>query len=587
MRKWNLDPLFTGFDSDAFKGTIDTIKALIETSRKFASSLDERVDTEAVLREYVELASEIRHHLTKAFGYVNLVNATNAQDETANAWMNTMQSLASELTPFSTKFTQWISQVDDLDAALKGDPKLEEHRFHLEKIKRDAHHVLSEEVETVISKMQQTGSNAWSQLQGLLTSILEVEYEGEKITLPDVRNKAHSKDKDVRKKAYEAELEAYKKIEHSIAFALNSVKGEVNELTKLRGFESPLHEAVHDSRMKKGTLDTLIETMRDNLPVFRKYLKRKAELLGHENGLPWYDLFAPLGKSERTFDEDEAMDYVIENFKTFGDDLADLARRAKEESWIDFTPRSGKRGGAFCSNLHPIQQSRILTNFEGSFSNVITLAHELGHAYHGDKIFEESILNASYTMPVAETASTLCETIVKRSAIEESEGEEKLFILEQSVMGATQVIVDILSRFIFEKNVFDTREERPLSVPQLKKMMTDAQKEAFGDGLDQATLHPYMWVNKPHYYRGGLSFYNFPYAFGLLFAKGIYAYFKDQGKAAVPKIDHLLRKTGQMDVEEVAALLDIDVTDKAFWQRSFDVIKEEIDEFLNLTENMR
>ncbi|MFW6299142.1 MAG: M3 family metallopeptidase, partial [Bacillota bacterium] len=326
MKKWNLDPLFPGFESEEFTSTIETIKSLIETSKKFASSLDERDDKRSVLKEYIELASEIRHNLSRAYSYVNLVNATNAQDETANAWMNTMQSLASELTPFHTKFTQWISNVEDLESVIQGDSVLEEHRFHLSKLKENAKYVLSEDVETAISKMQQTGSNAWGQLQGLLTSILEVEYEGEKITLPDVRNKAHSRDKDVRKKAYEAELKAYEKIEHSIAFALNSIKGEVNELTKMRGFESPLHQAVHDSRMKKETLDTLIETMRENLPMFRAYLKRKGQLLGHKNGLPWYDLFAPLGKSERTFSEDEAMDYVIENFKTFGDDLANLAK---------------------------------------------------------------------------------------------------------------------------------------------------------------------------------------------------------------------------------------------------------------------
>ena len=584
MRKWNLEPLYPGFESEEFKGAIETIKSLIEASKKFASTLEERTDTKNVLKEYLELANDIRHHLSRAFSYVNLVNATNAQDETANAWMNTMQSLMSEFTPFNTAFTQWISKVNDLEAVIKDDPELDEYRFHLTQIKENAQYVLSQEVETVISKMQQTGSNAWSQLQGLLTSILEVEYDGKTITLPDVRNKAHSRDAEERKKAYEAELEAYGKIEHSIAFALNSIKGEVNELTKMRGFESPLHQAVHDSRMKKKTLDTLIETMRANLPMFRQYLKRKAEMLGHENGLPWYDLFAPLGKSERTFTEDEAMQYVIDNFKTFGDDLSSLAKRARDEEWIDFTPRSGKRGGAFCFNIHPIKQSRILTNFEGSFSNVITLAHELGHAYHGDRIFNESILNASYTMPVAETASTLCETIVKRSAIEESEGEEKLFILEQSIMGSTQVIVDILSRFIFEQNVFEARKESPLSANQLKDMMINAQKEAYGDGLNQDVLHPYMWVNKSHYYRGSLSFYNFPYAFGLLFAKGIYAYYKDKGKEAVPNIDHLLQKTGQMSVEEVAKLIDIDVTDKAFWQRSFDVMEEEINAFMELTD---
>ncbi len=584
MRKWNLDSLFPGYDSKAFMETINTIKELIEDSKKFAETLDERTDTLNVLKEYVTLASDIRKNMIRAYGFVNLSISTDAQDETSLGWMNTMQKLSSETTQFSTAFTKWIAKVNDLESVIEKDPLLAEHRYHLTQIKENAKHVLSEEVETVISKMQQTGSSAWSQLQGLLTSVLEVDYEGEKLTLSDIRNKAHSRDGDVRKKAYEAELKAYEKVEHSIAYALNSVKGEVNELTEMRGFESPLHEAVHDSRMKKETLDTLIETMRDNLPMFRNYLKRKGELLGHKDGLPWYDLFAPLGKSERTFTEDEAMQYVIDNFKTFGDDLANLATRARDEEWIDFTPRSGKRGGAFCFNIHPIKQSRILTNFEGSFSNVITLSHELGHAYHGDRIFKESILNASYTMPVAETASTLCETIVKRSAIEESEGEEKLFILEQSLMGTTQVIVDILSRFIFEQNVFEARKESPLSAKQLKQMMLDAQKEAYGDGLNQDILHPYMWVNKSHYYRGSLSFYNFPYAFGLLFAKGIYAYYKDLGKDAVPNIDNLLQKTGQMSVEEVAKLIDIDVTDKAFWQRSFDVMEEEINTFMELTD---
>ena len=584
MRKWNLDPLFPGYDSNEFKETINRIKELIEQSKKFAETLSERTDTLNVLKEYISIQSSLRKNLIRAYGFVNLSISTNAQDEPSIAWMNTMQKLSSETTLFSTAFSKWITKVSDLESVLAKDPLLEEHRYHLTQIKKNAKYVLSEDVETVIAKMQQTGSSAWSQLQGLLTSVLEVEYENEKVTLSDIRNKAHSRDASVRKKAYEAEIAAYEKIEHSIAYALNSVKGEVNELSEMRGFESPLHEAVHDSRMNKATLDTLIETMRDNLPMFRQYLKRKGELLGHKDGLPWYDLFAPLGKSEREFSEDEAMQYVIDNFKTFGDDLANLAKRARDEEWIDFTPRSGKRGGAFCFNIHPIKQSRILTNFEGSFSNVITLSHELGHAYHGDRIFSESLLNASYTMPVAETASTLCETIVKRSAIEESEGDEKLFILEQSIMGSTQVIVDILSRFTFEKNVFEARKESPLSANQLKQMMINAQKDAYGDGLNQDVLHPYMWVNKSHYYRGSLSFYNFPYAFGLLFAKGIYAYYKDLGSAAVPDIDHLLQKTGQMGVEEVAALIGIDVSDKAFWQRSFDVMKEEIDTFMDLTD---
>ncbi len=583
MKTWSLDALFEGFETKEFKDTIATIEQLIEEADAFAQSLGEH-DTLETIKRYLELSSTLRHHFVRASGFVNLSLATDAQDETSNAWMNTMQQLASRTTDFNTKFSKWLPTVDNLDALIETDALLKEHEYVLRQTVKNAQYVLSDKEEQLISKLSQTGSKSWSQLQGLLTSIVEVDFKGEKLTLSDIKNKAHSRDAEVRKAAYEAEMAAYGKIEHSVAYALNSIKGEVNEVNRMRGFASPLDKAVNDSRMQKKTLDALIASMREHLPMFRDYLKRKASLLGYEGSLPWYDLFAPMGQSERSFSEKEAMDYVIKNFETFGDDLANLARRAYDESWIDFTPRKGKRGGAFCSNLHPIGQSRILTNFTGSFSNVITLAHELGHAYHGEKIFSESILNASYTMPVAETASTLCETIVKKAAINDSKGDEKLFILEQSLMGTTQVIVDILSRFIFERSVFEQREKSPLSVEQIKTLMKDAQKEAYGDGVDHDTLHPYAWLNKPHYYRPNLSFYNFPYAFGLLFAKGIYAIYQQRGQTFTKDIDHLLQKTGQMDVEEVADLIGIDVTQKEFWDRSLGVIKEEIDEFMRLSE---
>ncbi len=587
MKKWNLDALFPGYESKAFEDAIENLKALIEEANAFASNLDESSDALPTIKEYIDIASRLRSNFLRAFGFVNLSLSTNAQDEASNAWMNRMQQLSSQTSDFNTKFSKWLPTVNNLQSLIDNDETLKTYEYYLKSIVDRSQYVLSDKEEAIISKLTQTGSSAWSQLQGLLTSILEVDYNGEKVTLSDIRNKAHSRDAKVRKAAYEAELAAYKKIEQSIAFSLNSIKGEVNEIVKLRGFESALDEAVYDSRMKRETLDALIESMEAHLPMFQNYLKRKAKLLGHKDKLPWYDLFAPLGKSEREFSIEEAMDYVIKNFRTFGDDLANLAQRSYDEEWIDFTPRSGKRGGAFCFNIHPIKQSRILTNFEGSFSNVITLAHELGHAYHGDRIFNESILNASYTMPVAETASTLCETIVKKAALNDSEGEEKLFILEQSLMGTTQVIVDILSRFKFEKSVFEGREKTPLSVDKLKGLMVDAQKAAYGDAIDEETFHPYMWVNKPHYYRGSLSYYNFPYAFGLLFAKGIYAIYQEKGSAFVKDIDHLLQKTGQLDVEDVAKLIDIDVTDKKFWEGSLRVIKEELDMFMDLTEDLQ
>ncbi len=584
MEKWSLNELYTGYDSQAFKEDFKMLETWVKTAQQYAQELpNSRLEDAVLIRKYIDIATQLRSLLLKLYGYVNLSLSTDAQDETSNAMMFQIQQRASKTTGFSTSFSKWLRETKDLDTVLKNNVDLQVYAFMLKRIQEGAQYVLSDQEEQLISELTQTGSNAWSQLQGLLTSVLEVDFDGGITTLSEIRNKAHNPNQASRKKAYEAELAAYSKIEHAVAAALSGVKGEVNTLVKKRGFESPLAQSVYDARMTQETLDALIQSMRKNLPMFHQYLKRKATILGHKNGLPWYDLFAPIGASEKQFTSQEAIDFVVKNFKQFGDDLANLASRAYTEQWIDFTPRKGKRGGAFCFNLHPLKQSRILMNFDGSFSNVITLAHELGHAYHGDRIFKESILNASYTMPVAETASTLCETIVKKAALKDAVNEEKLFILEQSLMGSTQVIVDILSRFIFESNVFKARDKGPLSPTLLNQMMIDAQKEAYQDSLDPEYLNPYMWINKSHYYRGSLSFYNFPYAFGLLFAKGIYAQFQSRGKAFVKDIDLLLQKTGQMTVEDVAKLIDIDVQSVAFWDQSLAVIKEDIDLFLELT----
>jgi oligoendopeptidase F len=225
-----------------------------------------------------------------------------------------------------------------------------------------------------------------------------------------------------------------------------------------------------------------------------------------------------------------------------------------------------------------------LTNFDGAFGDVITLAHELGHAYHGEAIFSESIINGEYPMPLAETASIFCETIVNQAAFKDaSSKEEQIYLLEASLQDATQVIVDILSRFYFESALFSGRKHTVFDENELKDMMIEAQKKSYGDGLDPEFLHPYMWVCKSHYYSGYLSFYNWPYAFGLLFAKGLYAkYLQDQARF-IPLYDELLSNTGKMSVEAVAKIAGIDVETPEFWHQSLGLLKNDIDLFLRLT----
>lgn len=576
---WSLDALFKGFDDPAYQDAFKVLETIIKEADDWVDSL--KTSPKDALIQGLDISRQFRTTYLKVAAFNNLTLATNTQNMEALKASQKAQMLASQMSPFSTAFENYVAEVNP--AVYQSDPKLQPFKYYLDRLKSSAKYLLSSAEEQLLSELASTSGSAWSRLQGVLTSTLMIEVDGKSKPLSDVRNMAYHPDQNVRKAAFEAELKAYERVDEAVAASLNSIKGEVNLLTAKRGFSSPLSQATYQSRMEESTLDVLISAMKAHRPKFQAYLKRKAKLLGHPQ-CPWFDLFAPLGESQTTFNEAEAIDYVEKQFRSFSDELGDLARRAYQEKWIDFPPKKGKRGGAFCSNLHPINASRILLNFEGSFSNVITLAHELGHAYHGEQIFKEDILNASYTMPVAETASTLCETIVKRAAIDDAKGAEKIFLLEQSIMGSTQVIIDILSRFIFESTVFQERRQGPLSVERLKTVMREAQLEAYGDALDPDQLHPYMWINKPHYYSAGLSFYNFPYAFGLLFAKGIYAQYVEKGASFVPKVNELLRKTGQMSVEDVAALIGIDVKDEAFWHASLNVIEAEIDQFLTLTE---
>ena len=335
--------------------------------------------------------------------------------------------------------------------------------------------------------------------------------------------------------------------------------------------------------MRRETLEALIGAMEEYLPDFRRYLKAKAKALGHKNGLPWYDLFAPMGKSDKTYTVEEARDTLLSIFKDFDGELHDMVKCAFDNRWIDFYPRDGKVGGAFDCGVPTAKQSRVLTNFDGSFSDIVTLAHELGHSFHDRQVFNHSILNQEYSMPVAETASTFNEVLVMASVIENaSDPEEKLDLIENQLMDACQIIVDIYSRYTFESAVFENRPNEFMSADRMCELMLGAQKKAYGDGLDSKYLHPYMWLCKGHYYSGGLSFYNFPYAFGGLFARGLFAKYKKEGKPFVETYKKLLSATSVMDIEDTAKIAGIDLKSKDFWRAGLSVIKDEIDEYERL-----
>ena len=575
MYEWTLEDLYPSFESQEFKQDVEAYKAL---KGKFESlTLEDSIEG---ITQVVKLLEESTVLTGRLYNYIHLTLATDTTHETATQVEVQLAGVSADLQATYAKVSKFLGTIQ---TDITTDPFLAEYRYYFEEAKKDATHLLSDELEEVLAKMSISGGKAWSQLFDFMWSSAQGEYKGEVVTLSEIRGKAYDSDAEVRKSAYEAELKMYDVIKEPIAFSLNHIKKEVLTTSQLRGFESPLAHTLEASRMSRETLDALLEAIREYLPNFRKYLRHKAALLGHENGLPFYDLFAPVGNSSRTFTVEESKDYLIENFKTFSADLAEMTEEFFDKHYIDFYPRKGKVGGAFCANLPMIKQSRVLTNFTGSLSDVVTLAHELGHAYHGLHIENHRPLNQDYSMPVAETASTFNENIIMNTAIKEASDEEKIALIESQLQDTTQIIVDIYSRYLFETAVFENREQSFMFSKDLEEMMLSAQKEAYGDGLDQSYLHPYMWACKPHYYSTGLSFYNFPYAFGGLFSKGLYAIYQEQPEGFVEKYQELLRATTVSSVEDTAKVLGVDVSTPEFWKKALAEVAESIEAFIALT----
>lgn len=578
---WNLNPIYTGFDDPRFEEDLQALRRTVRDLEELTQHLTG--DSAALLKRGLTLQEQLQELAEKLLCYAELRQAACTTDAEAGSKIGKIMGVYSDSAAPVAAFEGWLAAIPDLDSLIASDPLFEEYRFILERKKLGSLHLLPGIGEKVMAKLKISGSNAWAELQQYLTSTVKVTYRGEEINLSAVRNLAYSAEAEVRKDAYEAELACYRSIEDSVAYALNSLKLETLNECELRGYESPLARTLEQSNMEKKTLDAMFAAIDQKLPMFRRYLKAKAHALGYENGLPWYDLFAPMGKSSTRFTTQDARDYLVELFSHFDDELSGMVARAFDEEWIDFYPRSGKAGGAFCSGVSCIGQSRILTNFDGTLGDVVTLAHELGHAFHNQCIADHRPLNHDYSMPVAETASTFNECVVMNHAIAQAADDaEKLNLIESQLQDVTQIIVDIYSRYRFEDAVLRRRKEEFMGAAGLCRIMLQAQADSYGDGLDSALRHPYMWLCKSHYY--GSTFYNFPYAFGGLFARGLYAKYAQEGASFVPIYKKLLHTTTVATAEDAAKVAGIDLTDKEFWLSALAEVEEKIDMFCALVE---
>lgn len=579
---WNLDVIYRGFDDPAFAADMEKLEKLVKDYAAFARELDRQAPLDG-LKKGVALEEALTVLTAKLGEYASLRQSVNTRDAEAGSRLGQVMQRISGAAGAQAQWREWVSKIPDLMVLVAGDETLKDYTFLFERLLRNSTHLLGSLGEQISARLSMSGSSAWSDLQGYLTSTVPVSYNGGTTNLSAIRNLAYNPDPAVRKAAYEAELSCYDRIKDSVAYALNSIKLETISDCQLRGYGSPLDRTLEQSDMKRQTLDAMLGAMEEYMPKFRQYLRAKGKALGHENGLPWYDLFAPMGKSAAQYTAEDAKRILVELFSTFDQELADMVARAFDEEWIDFYPRDGKTGGAFCAGVECIGQSRILTNFDGTFGSIVTLAHELGHAFHNQCIRTHRPLNRDYSMPVAETASTFNECVVMAAAIRQAKShDEELALIESQLQDVTQIICDIYSRYLFESMVLENREQQFMDADTLCGMMLKAQEQSYGDGLDPNFRHPYMWICKSHYY--GATFYNFPYAFGGLFARGLYAQYQREGAAFVPKYKKLLRTTTVATAEDVAQVAGIDLTDKEFWRGALQTVAQQIDLVCGLLE---
>jgi oligoendopeptidase F len=588
LPRWDLTPAFPAVESAEFRGGMEHLGRLIADLEAMLDSVSEDDRDPAGFDSLTTLVNEVFDVVERLGSYAGCSVSADARDEPAQAAYGEVQRVSARLEAAYSRYVAWVGRLDA--ATLDGSAVAADHTYPLDRIRESAQHLMSPEEEALAAELRVTGGSAWARLQAdLLSGItvsVDMEGDGVLVDMPmtAARALAPSDDRNLRRRAYVAELQAWQHNEVPFASALNAVKGETISLARRRGWGSPLDAALFENGLTHPELQAMIEAVEAAAPDLRRHLKAKARALSVPV-LAWYDLEAPLpesaGAESKEWSFGQAMDFVASSFGTYSEQLADLARRAQAERWIDAEVREGKAGGGFCARLHG-GASRILVNFEPSFQGVSVLAHELGHAFHNLLTGPKTPLQRDFPSTVAETASMFCEQIAVQGAIAQAGPAEALALLEAQLQRGCELPLEILSRFRFEESLYEAREGTTLSARELCELTVEAQQNAYGDALDADALHPYLWAVKPHYYFW--SFYNFAYVFGELLGRGLYARFQSDPDSFRAAFDGLLADAGLASPADLAARLGIDIADRGFWDGVIATIVDDVSRYEELIE---
>ncbi|MBS4169278.1 M3 family oligoendopeptidase [Parachlamydia sp. AcF125] len=526
---------------------------------------------------------EVDAQLSNALSYASCLIAQNTHDQEAIRFNARLQEAFASFQNLNDGLNQQLAKLSkgQFRGLLKNKDLLP-IQFILEERRLRALEKLPLEQEALIHDLAVDGFHGWYQLYQTQVGKMRISctIEGEKrlLSVGQAYNQLTHADRKTRSHVFSQWTKAWDQEKEILAQILNHISGFRSKVYEKRGWNSYLKEALNLNRLSEKTLTTMWQVVTENKAPFLDYLKVKAKLLKQKK-LAWHDLAAPLGKKQKKISYTEGFALIEEHFQEFSPSLGRLATQAKQQKWVEAEDRPGKSPGGFCTSFPLQKQSRIFMTYSNTLENLMTLAHELGHAYHSQAVFDLPPLAQSYPMSLAETASTFAEQILSDALLKKAyKPAEKLFLLDQRLQRSSIFFLNIHSRFLFESELYIKRKHSTLSAEELCELMQKAQQTAFCDSLSE--YHPYFWAEKLHFYLTELPFYNFPYAFGYLFSMGIYAMGRSSPKNFAKRYHSLLQDTGRMSCEEVAKKhLDVDLTTPDFWQSAIQLAIEDVSLF--------
>ena len=586
---WNLEKVFSGGSkSSQFLEHINQLEVLLHELEDNVRTLINPLSTNEVFKVFrlVENIASIRLYLSQANSFITCLSSENPINQDVANLRGKVAQKESRLEKELSKVKKILTNTkEDVWESILETEELQEHRFILNEWRENADNDLSEAELNLISDLMVDGYHAWGHFYTNLVSSINVNIKingkEESLSVGQAINLRSHQNEEVRKEAHYVLESTWKEKEELFSKVLNHIAGFRIQVNKKRGIKSVIEEPLKKNRMKEETLNTMWKVISNYKQPFSNYLKKKAEMIGGTK-MKAYNFWAPVTIINQEITFDEAATLITEYFSQFGTELEGFVRQAFYEGWIEADNRPNKSAIPFCANFPLTGESRVFMPFSGTFMNVLTLVHELGHAFHNHAMKSVSGLNKRYPLSIAETASTFSEMIIFDATLKEAKSkEEKLFILDEKLKRSVMNFMNIHSRFLFEQRFYEEREEGIVSAQRLNQLMEESINEAYAGSIEQPSLHSWVWT--PHYYITQSPFYNFPYTFGYLFALGIYAKAKEKGKDFEIEYLNLLRDSGSKFVEDlVMKHLGEDITSEKFWEKGMELCVRDAEEFIKL-----